>query len=210
MMADYGFAVRNSAGRLWMSPDVTPMNFIEKLTFTATGGIVNTMVTSVPRDVPITFFVKYSSKYSFDVEEVNGASTRTYLLRAFHSATVTVTMYVFATMVPRLSKYGLNIYNKMGALVYSAQMRPLEINQYTVTGNLHAYDIDMGEPIAVMPMYTSFFYTLNSPTYLLHMMWSGATGNRAYSDQARLANSGGPIVQFIQDGFFYIKTSKYD
>lgn len=231
----FGFAIRNPSGRLWMSPEVSPMNLIERLTITAAHGA--TFTTSIPKDIPIMIFVSYAKKvntYMFEQTEVSGfhaykISGGVFIFypatsgipeeyKVGNHQTSLMTVYVFAAMAKKTTRYGLAIYNASGRLVYSAQMRPLQLCHYQ-TNHTKTIDIDMKESIAVAPMHYSMTGEENNEGdlfdwYTTYNYWVGAYKNSVYNALTIKYEFAGIINDFNKSnalsGFFYIKTAIYD
>lgn len=216
----FGFAIRQPSGRLWMSPDVTPMNLIERLTIIACKDV--TFTTSVPSTVPIMIFVRYAKKIytwqegkkvltGFDFQKQSLSGYHAYRLWGGFNQSSPITVYVFAAMAKKSSKYGLDIYNATGTLVYSAQMRPLQMAYYSTQHALE-FTTDLKEPVAVVPM--EYSTLLSDP---VEYYYTAACGTQIYTVlganfEVMVAGGGDLMVsgELASSGFFYIKTVIYD
>ncbi|EFL91089.1 hypothetical protein REG_1995 [Candidatus Regiella insecticola LSR1] len=120
-------------------------------------------------------------------------------------------VYVFAAMAKKTSRYGLAIYNAAGTLVYSAQMRPLQL-AYKATHHGLSFYSNMQESVAVVPMTYSLLPYLKHPNSDFLICYGvAACGNEIYSAIEQRREYHGPKgVVLASSGFFYIKTAIYD
>lgn len=206
----YGLQIMKDDGTLWVSPEVTPLNFISKTQIQATEGA--SYQSSVPSSKNAVFFVRYNAVgvVSFDDSDINGYRGLT-VKKTLNVSTVDI--YCFANLAIRKSDYGIFIFNSSGELVYSCDMKPLEIKSTGISVSGDGTIIDMGTPVAVMPFFSGRTSQSNSSLggYNIFDYHTGATGNSVLNRRLQISSgaSGGAGFAY-QNTAFYIETNIYD
>lgn len=206
----YGLQIFRDDGSLWVSPDVTPLNFIGKIAFGGTG----TITTSVPSGKSLMVFIR---------NDAASAATRITTSNAGAVWTITITqttsgglLYLFANMVTSSTGFGVAVYNAAGEMTWNTDMLPMQFfavnNPYGVsqTGN---YSIDTGVQIAVAPgVCSTYIAVLNAPQniYLWGVISAGANGTSIYGVRSSgVQVSGQRQVWKYKESFLCIDVSKY-
>ncbi len=101
----FGMSITQSDGSLWMSPEFTPQNLINKGTMSTSKGSV--FQTSIPSNKSCFFFIKSSNKANmmFIHEHSNGYNALR--LHQVNGSPGTITVYAFSDMVLPHSGYGI-------------------------------------------------------------------------------------------------------
>lgn len=177
----YGLQIFREDGSLWMSPDVTPMNFIAKIRFNAGGG---DLYTGIPDWKSIVFFVRHDREHGlgrFTQVKINGQ----WVIR-YNTARVSGSLYVFANWVNVTSGYGIAVYNAGGEMVWNTDMLPLQV---TYIDNPYGVDqrgditLPVGFNVAVLPGVCSTWLAPLEPAqhiFLVGSMLAGAAFNNIY------------------------------
>jgi hypothetical protein len=206
----YGLQIFRDDGSLWMSPDVTPLNYIGKIAFGGTG----TITTSVPSGKNLMVFIR---------NDVATSATRITTSNAGAVWTITITqtnsgglLYLFANMVTSTTGFGVAVYNAAGEMTWNTDMLPMQFfnvnNPYGVsqTGN---YSIDTGVQIAVAPgVCSTYIAVLNAPQniYLWGAISAGASGTSIYGVRSTgVQVNGQRQVWKYKEFFLCIDVSKY-
>jgi hypothetical protein len=206
----YGLEIFREDGSLWISPDVTPLNYIGKMTFTGTGGIT----TSVPSGRNLLVFIRNNAASAATrITTSNAGSTWVINITQTNS---TGTLYLFSNMVTTTSGYGVAVYNASGQMVWNTDMLPLQVfnvsNPYGVsqTGN---YTIETGVQLAVAPgVCSTYIAVLNAPQniYLWGAINAGAYGSQIYGVRTSgVQVEGQRQVWKYKESFLCIDISKY-
>lgn len=165
----YGLTIKNDEGKTFISPNVTPMNFIKKMniwipkrngypirkyldTGIADNYIVLPFIRAItPKDIAPAMVSRMLSKNGVKVIEILHEKYIEYTLE----------VYLFANFVPKLTNYGLEIYNDSHQIIYNNTCNPLEINfikkpnprlfgEETGYKERSSIMIDIGHPIAAL------------------------------------------------------------
>lgn len=204
----YGAQIKRPDGSLWLSPDFTPVNLINRGNIgLAVGSIFQT---SIPVSKACFFFVRMGNKSfnAFDQINVNGYHalklTHTYDNPGY------IVVYAFANMVTNPGTHGIAFYNERGEMVYHGGMKPLEAYQVPVGGV--TFDNDVGYLAATTPTQTAVFTVPNASVggndiFVAH---GGAVGNRIYSTARQVARGPGTAGIQYSSSMLVINASKYD
>ncbi len=221
----FGMEIRQADGTLWMSPDVTPLNLIKKIsqTFTASYPFTaTTIATGVPSGNACMVFCKSTSgggvAYTMDISggywviTVRGCSTE----NGGSGGSVPITFYVFANMVTTPSRYSLAYYDADGVMRWHAEMRPLEVFAQTPGGVPPRGKIEIGFNVAVCSVYSGTQMVLyqggTPPLYTWMNFAYRAFGTNVVElpVAAWQENSSSAYKSFINGAIYYIKTDNYD
>lgn len=141
-------------GSLWMSPDVTPMNMIDR--YEQTFGTGTVIITRVPVGTPCVYFLRRTQAAQVGIKIIDRPRPSQnrfveLLCQSTNNILFSGVLYVFAPMVIDVPRWRFVINNRNGDIVYSAHMRPLEIHEANrPAGNYNP--IPIGEPVAALPM----------------------------------------------------------
>lgn len=140
----YGVEIRKSNGVLWMSPDVTPMNLVQRFQQSFVGRDDSPTIIiqlAVPANESCMVFTRSltGGGVAYNMTQQNG-----YWALAINGAagengnngspTVNVIFYVFASMVLPPSRFSAAYYDANGIMRWHAEMRPLEVFQASADG----------------------------------------------------------------------------
>lgn len=118
----YGLEIYRSDGSLWVSPEVTPLNYMGKIRF----GVGNsTVTTNVPITKSMTYFVRHDKEHGLGIFTMVKGSTN-YNIK-ITNARYAGYIYVFANHVLNEHGYGIAVYNQSGQMTWNSEMRPLQI-----------------------------------------------------------------------------------
>ncbi|EKN3986534.1 TPA: hypothetical protein ACVBYD_000802 [Yersinia enterocolitica] len=204
----YGMQILRDDGYLWLSPDITPLNLIQKIRITTN----NTYQTNVPSNKTCLGFYRTDSNTTFEIKYSNsGANWSFTAAKGMGSGWV----YIFSNIALVSSGYGIKLFNELGELTYSTDSIPLMINKYPVVNIGDATSItDIGKQVAVMPGLVATRLTALNPAlgiYLFGYNWSLAFGTsighqNTFSEQIEGQRPTFKFKQYI----YYIDCSIYD
>ena len=135
----YGLIIKNSENKAFISPNITPMNFIKRVDVTIDGGSERTarFNTGIPCNYVILPFIRVININSpvhnwapirmLELTSENGMYVIT-LKKLYQYSISIVEVYIFSNFVPKLTKYGLEIYNEKQEMVYNNTCLPLELS----------------------------------------------------------------------------------
>lgn len=209
----YGIKIFRDDGSLFISPEVTPMNFITRYRFTGP----TTFHTDIPATANVISFIRN--------DNVNGAA---YVIPkavngkwdlALNGNNNGGYVYVFANIVPITSGVGLAVYNAAGEMTWNTDCLPLELNfvnnpwNGSGSGAGANYDVNVGLPAAVVSgMSSTFLIPLDPGTtlYIYGTLTARAYGNivggrEIYSEQI----DGQPPTPLFKKQYIYIDTRLY-
>lgn len=210
-MSGYGLKIYRDDGSLFMSPDVTPMNYIGKYRYTANG----TIQLDVPDTASLMPFIRN--------DNVNGATHITWSTsggkwRISVNTTGAGWIYVFANIVTVEHGTGMAVYDADGKMTWNTDCLPLEImtvpNPWDGTSMTSAvYDVNVGVPVAVMPGICSNYLIILDPArplYIYGSMVARAYGNTvgAIVWAGEQTSARPPSPRFRKD-YLYIDTRLY-
>lgn len=204
----FNMSITRPDGSVWLSPDQTPFCFIEKINFLSPG----TYVTKVPVSKQIVCFAKVSGMAPIVMSygESNG----------YNTVNITKggsgTLYVFSNYEQNSGEYGIAFYDKSGAVVYSAESKPLVFSSIETpivqTGTFH--ELEIGYECAVLPAMVHqrvirFGANLN---WLIGFCYSSAYGTKISSViEHQVEVMSWPDVETkFKKTMEYIKISDYD
>lgn len=205
----YGLQILKSDGTVWISPDFTPLNLIAKATINAVSGA--TYQSPLPVGNEVLFFVKQSTEGVVKFNEINLNGFKSLQINA-SGISGSVTIYCFADMAVRKSDYGIFLFNAQGKLVYSSDMKPLEIKKVAISVSGEPR-INIGKPVAVMPAWSGRTSAPNSELggFNIFDYFTGAFGNYITNLRIQVAGGGSGSAGFsYQTEAYYIETSIYD
>lgn len=179
----YGLTIKNNAGQVFISPNVTPMNFIKKINVTIPRGNIkirkiniNTGISDAHIVLPFVRAVGLIEDAPAMVSSVRSINGFKFIEIAYsNNFEFNLEVYLFANYVPRLTSYGLEIYNEKHNLVYNNSCKPLEMdfcrvpdhnlfNKSKQTLERNSLKIELGFPVAVLcTVYGSKLFNL--PTF---------------------------------------------
>lgn len=203
----YGMQILRPDGNLWLSPEVTPMNLIDKGVMAGINGEV--FQTRIPSGIPAIFFVRMQNELyaSFSQIDQNGYNS----LRIDVNAGVgSIHIYAFAAMVVAPPAFGIAMYDASGKMIYHGNMRPLECYQVASEGTNTR--IDVGYLAAVCPVQMSVYSVVNSSVggWNIFVSSSSASGSIVSTPSRQVANTSGPAGFIWSNSMLVINASKYD
>lgn len=204
----YGIQILKPDGTLWLSPDVTPLNLIQKIRVNTN----NTYQTTIPSGKSCVGFVRTDANTCFEVKFINSGSNWSFTVaKGAGSGWV----YVFSNIALVESGYGIKLFNETGGLIYTTDSIPLQVEKYPVTNQGDdTVIVDIGKQVAVLSALVATRLTaLDLPTqmFLFGYNWSLAFGNSighraTYSEQVQGQR---PTFKF-KEYLYYIDCSIYD
>lgn len=203
----YGMSIKKSDGSLWLSPDFTPVNLIDRAVISANTGTVFT--SSIPVDRVCFFFVRLTAKSYISFTQFNNGGRHAIRIdRSDNQGEVIV--YAFSNMVTPPGSHGIAFYNAHGEMVYHGKMRPLDAKQVGVSGI--AFDVNLGYPCAIMPSLTALNSVPNPALggFMIFESQAAAYGNGIYSFSRRVAQTPGPVGIYTASSVLVINASHYD
>lgn len=203
----YGMSILKSDGSMWLSPDFTPQNLINKGTISGDAG--STLNTDIPVDKTCFFFVRGGKVAHVQFEQFNNGGKHALRVSAYDSHPGTITVYAFGDVVTPHSGYGIAMYNASGQMIYHGEMRPLDAEQVSVGDN---FEKDMGYQCAIMPCRTGLFSVPNPSLggYNVYMSACIAVGSKIYSRSMQVGWNTGPMQNRFSTSVLVINTAKYD
>ncbi|EFX2773254.1 hypothetical protein EY237_22150, partial [Shigella sonnei] len=127
----FGMSITQSNGNVWMSPEFTPQNLINRGTMSTSKGSV--FKTSIPSNKSCFFFIKSSNKANMMFVHEFRDGYNVLRLNQVGGNPGTITVYAFSDMVLPHSGYGIAMYNSAGKMVYHGEMMPLDAEIITIT-----------------------------------------------------------------------------
>lgn len=206
----FGLQIFRDDGSLWISPDVTPLNYVGKIAFNETGVIT----TSIPSGKNLIVFVRNNAASS--ATRMTTSKSGSVWTINITNTNSTGTLYLFSNMVTSTTGYGVAVYNASKEMVWNTDMLPLQVftvnNPYGVsqTGN---YSIETGTQLAVAPGVCSTYIAMLDPgtnTYLWGNINVGAYGSTIYGVRTTgVQVNGQRQVWKYKENFLCIDISKY-
>lgn len=203
----YGMRITKPDGSIWLSPDFTPVNLINRATIGS--GVGTVYKTSIPVNRVCFFFVRMPSKTYVAFTQFNSGG--------YHAIRIdksdgggNITVYAFSNMVTSPGSHGIAFYNANGEMIYHGKMKPLDAKQISVSGI--AFDVDLGYPCAITPSLTALNSVPNQGIggHMIYESQSGAYGNRIYSISKNVAHTPGPVGIYTATSVLAINSSLYD
>jgi hypothetical protein len=151
----YGLIVKNNDNKTFISPNITPMNFVKRtdILFKKFKRGEFSLDTDIPDNYVVLPFVRvintnnstpnYAAIRVTGLTSKNGMRVITFRQDNVNSD-VTVEVYLFSNYVPKLTKYGLEIYNEKQEMVYNNACLPLEI-YFLKKPDTHLFGKDYGD-----------------------------------------------------------------
>ncbi|UYK09136.1 hypothetical protein [Yersinia enterocolitica] len=137
----YGMQILRDDGYLWLSPDITPMNLIQKIRVTTN----NTYQTNVPSGKACLGFLRTDGNTTFELKFSNSGANWSFTAE---KGTGSGWVYIFSNIALVSSGYGIKLFNVAGELIYSTDSIPLMINKYPVVNIGDATSItDIGKQV---------------------------------------------------------------
>ncbi|HAX1981800.1 TPA: hypothetical protein JW546_003508 [Escherichia coli] len=202
----FGMSITQPDGSLWMSPEFTPQNLINKGTMGKTKNSV--FKTSIPQNKSCFFFIKSSNKANLMFVHEYRDGMNALRLHQVGGNPGTITVYAFSDMVLPHSGYGIAMYNPAGEMVYHGEMMPLDAELVTVNVQ---FSKDMGYPCAIMPAMVGVYNwrrtDYDRPVYVT---MTGATGNQIYNGEWYSSKVTWDVRKLYTNKVLVINTSKYD
>ncbi|EKJ8218458.1 hypothetical protein [Citrobacter sedlakii] len=205
----YGLQIFRNDGSLWISPDVTPLNFMGKVRFS--NGVVNT---GIPSNKSLMFFVRHDGPHGAGIfiPSNSGGSWIITVTYANYSGDI----YLFSNHVKSQHGWGVAVYNSAQEMVWNTDMRPLQVfrlnNPQGINQNA-AFTVAAGRPVAVNPGICSTWIAPIDPAagiFLTGAMAAGAYGDTVYGTRINGRQQGGGVPAWrYKDKFICIDTSLY-
>jgi len=205
----YGLKIYRPDGSLWISPDVTPLNYMGRIGFG--NGTYNT---GIPSNKSLMFFARHDAPHGAGLFVPNNSGA-TWVITVTNAA-AGGQLYLFSNHVINQHGYGVAVFNAAGEMVWNTDMRPLQVfriaNPQGVNMN-GAFEVPVGVQVAVNPGVCSTWIAPIDPAagiYLTGAMLAGAYGSTIYGTRINGDQTGGgmPVWRY-KDEFIYIDVSKY-
>lgn len=216
-MSSYGMKIFKDDGSLFISPDVTPLNYIGKIKYRNTSQTY-TIPTIVPSDKSIRYFINTTSG-SRGGAIVKAFQSGGFWHLEFSRGYGEGYVYIFSNMVTKSSGYGIATYNSNGEMMWNTDMIPLQMfqtsNPSTITENTELR-VPVGVNVAVSPGLCSTYLMVIDP-YAGIVIYGGmyCTGvnsdiviSNFWSKQSIEGGVGNPPVRY-KENLLYIDTSMY-
>ncbi len=201
----YGMQIVDENGAMWMSPDFTPMNLIDRAVIPGNNGYV--FQSRIPDNMQCMFFIRFDNDAVCITREFSQNGFKCLqIIRT--TGTGNITVYAFGNMVIDVPRYGSFIFDASGRMVYHAGMKPLEVQTTAISGNMKPRD--MGQPIAVSPCASSLISQRTGQLWTIFRSFTGAYGNFLSNNAIPAGQSAGPAGFVYQTTALFIFSSKYD
>lgn len=165
----YGLTIKNNEGKTFISPNVTPMNFIKKMNIwipKRSGGTTKKYLdTGITDNYTVLPFIRAVGGHNLAPAMLSRIFSKngiiTIEITHYGYLEYNLEVYLFANLVPKLTNYGLEIYNENHDVIYNNTCRPLEMEflkkpDHSLFGKDNAGKlrdsvmIDMGHPVAAL------------------------------------------------------------
>ncbi|UTJ46570.1 hypothetical protein NLZ15_17240 [Atlantibacter subterranea] len=207
----YGLQIFRDDGSLWMSPDVTPINYIGNLRYSGVGALV----TSVPSSKALMVFIRNDAAAAGTRITLNNSGT-TWVINIIQTESSGL-IYLFSNMVTSTSGWGVAVYNSAGEMTWNTDMLPLQIftvaNPYGIN-QTGSYSIETGVQLAIAPgICSTWLAPVNQGggRYLWGEIHVGASGSVIYgvrSNGIEVTDTGVPRWKY-KENFVCIDITKY-
>ena len=126
----YGMQIVDENGAMWMSPDFTPMNLIDRVVIPGNNGYV--FQSRIPDNMQCMFFIRFDNDAVCITREFSQNGFKCLqIIRT--TGTGNITVYAFGNMVIDVPRYGGFIFDASGRMVYHAGMKPLEVQTTAIS-----------------------------------------------------------------------------
>ncbi len=203
----YGLQIFRSDGSVWINPDVTPLNYMGKISFTN-----GTVDTGIPSSKSLMFFVQHSGANGAGTFLPNNTGSTWKIV--VEDANYGGQIYLFSNSVKNQTGYGIAVYNSAGEMTWNTDMLPLQVikiaNPYGVN-QTSSFTIAAGVSVAVNPgICSTWLATTGSGSYLVGAMVAGAYGTSIYGTRISGVSATGPIPAYqYKANFLCIDVSLY-
>lgn len=165
----YGLTIKNNEGQTFISPNVTPMNFIKKINVRVPKGDIKIKKININTEIPDSYIVLPFIRAVGAIEDAPAMITslqsrdgmKFIEISYCYNFSFNLEIYIFANYVPKTTNYGLEIYNERNSIIFSNACKPLEIefcnvpdhnlfgkNKQSIARN--SLKVDLGHPVAVL------------------------------------------------------------
>ncbi|MEQ6281122.1 hypothetical protein [Kluyvera huaxiensis] len=206
----FGLKIFRDDGSLWISPDVTPLNYIGKVNFSSAG----TFTTTIPSNKNLMIFLRNTTAAS--ATRVTTSNSGAFWVITIAQTNSGGVLYLFSNMVLNTSGWGVAVYNSVGEMVWNTDMLPLQMfmvnNPYGVSqsGN---FSVETGVQVAVTPgVCSTYIAVIDAPRniFLWGVISAGAFGTRIYGVRTSgVQVEGQKQVWKYKESFLCIDISKY-
>ena len=202
----HGMSITQPDGSVWLSPEFTPANLINKGTLPATKGAI--FRTSVPSYKSCFFFIKSDNRANMMFLHEQSGGVNVLKLHQVSGNPGTITVYAFSDMVLPHSGYGIAMYNEGGEMVFHGEMMPLDARLIAVDVQ---FSVNVGYPCAIMPALVGV-YSHRRTAYdrPVRVTMTGATGHTIYNGEWYSGNVTRDIRKSYTRHVLVIDTSGYD
>ncbi|XTZ40280.1 hypothetical protein ACQYRI_10120 [Salmonella enterica] len=205
----YGLKIYRNDGSLWISPDVTPLNYMGKIAF---GN--GPYATNVPSNKALMIFVRHNGPDGAGLFIPNNSGSIWTI--AVTNANYGGLIYLFSNTVLNEHGYGIAVYGPTGEMTWNTDMLPLQVFRVTNPSPVNqqgSFYVSTGVQVAVNPGVCSTWTAPIDPSahiFLTGAMAAGAYGDRVYGTRidGRQVSGGSPAYRY-KDQFICIDTSKY-
>lgn len=206
----WGVELFRDDGSLFTSPDVSPLNLVQKLYVGADAAVQ----TNVPIDRACMVFIRNDNAY--EGARITRFNSNGYWAIQTLGCIGNNWLYIFSNYVPNPSGWGVQTYDAYGTPLWNTGLRPLQIirhgNPFGLSQQSNAV-IDVGYPVAVVPGMVSTWVAPLNPAqglYLVGNMTVGAVGNSITAKAVTGSQvSGGFPRNLYKNVFICINTNMY-
>lgn len=194
----YGLTIKNDVGQTFISPNVTPMNFIKKMVaYIPRGSIkwnklyLNTGISDSYIVLPFVRAIGTNNASAMVTGVRSSNGIKMIEITYCDNLDFTLEVYLFANFVPKLTNYGLEIYNDEHKIVYNSSCKPLEIAfckvpDHNLFGKNRGFKscnhikVNMGFPVAVLcTVYGSKMFNVDVMGLAIYDIFSTAINESA-------------------------------
>lgn len=165
----YGLTIKNNEGKTFISPNLTPMNFIKKMNIwiprNNRSPAKKYLDTGITDNYTVLPFIRAVGGYDWAPVMLSSIFSKNgiIIIEITHDGWVeyNLEVYLFANLVPKLTNYGLEIYDENHYVIYNNECRPLEMKfskkpDHSLFGKdnsrreRNSVMVDIGHPVAAL------------------------------------------------------------
>ena len=212
--------IADASGRLWMSPDVTPLNMVQRLDYTFTQGSTYTITTAVSASSPIMFFSRITGTGgTFGcIMQQSGGFWQIVVTAVYTEdgtpGNISARFYIFSNTVTTPSRYSIAYYDAGGVMRWHGEMRPLQLFQGSIN-NTAGGVFNAGFRCAVCSFFSSLYLIRYSGGTPAIYQWA-ETAYSALDSNIRSnivnvwTNNTSSYTTYSIPTFYYINVALYD
>lgn len=165
----YGLVIKNNISETFISPNVTPLNFIKKIDIWIPKCELRRKYLYLNTGIPENYIVLPFIRVVGETENAPGMISKIRSENGMkiieithcHHSGFSLEIYLFANFVPKLTNYGLEIFNDNNEIVYNNTCKPLDMqfckkpdfNLFGKTKGIKEREsvmVNLGFPVAVL------------------------------------------------------------